>query len=107
MNKSTKSLAILTLALSGLVITAAPLHAEETERTPAIVLTFAEGTESARLGTGGASDYEFSIDWGDGQEETCKGQAYYEHDLMGNTVKIYGDGILLLRGAGQGSAAME
>ena len=87
MNKSTKSLAILTLALSGLVITAAPSHAEETERTPAIVLTFAEGTESARLGTGGASDYEFSIDWGDGQEETCKGQAYYEHDLMGNTVK--------------------
>lgn len=102
MNKSTKSLAILTLALSGLVITAVPLHAEETERTPAIVLTFAEGTESARLGTGGASDYEFSIDWGDGQEETCKGQSYYEHDLMGNTVKIYGDGILLLRGAGQG-----
>ncbi len=66
------------------------------EKTPTVVLTFAPGTQAAKIGTGGAADYEFTIDWGDGVEKSYTGQAYYSELLKGNTVKIYGDGIVLL-----------
>lgn len=71
------------------------------ERQPAIVLTFAPGTEAARIGVGGATGYEFSIDWGDGQEVTYDSQAYYTELLKGQTVKIYGDEIIVLMASSQ------
>ena len=77
------------------------------EKTPAIVLTFNEGVTSAKLGTGGASGYEFSIDWGNGEEETYNAQAYYTHAVGSDPVKIYGDGIELLYANTQGIATAD
>lgn len=71
-------------------------------KLPVITLTFDPSTTSARLALGGAGDYEFSVDWGDGNEVTYSGQAYYSHELLGSTVKVYGDDIILFRGASQG-----
>lgn len=92
MKHSIKSLAML----AAVALTAAPAFAAEgetQEKTPAIVLQFAEGTQAVRLGTGCNED--FSIDWGDGVEVEYNGQAYYSELLKGNTVKIYGNVILL------------
>lgn len=71
-------------------------------RIPTITLTFAEGTEAARLGIGGATGYEFTIDWGDGVEVSYDQQAYISHTITGNTVRVYGDEIIVLRAASQG-----
>lgn len=71
-------------------------------KLPVITLTFDPSVTSARLGLGGAGSYEFSVDWGDGNEVTYNSQAYYTHDITGSTVKIYGDDIILFRGASQG-----
>ena len=76
-------------------------------KIPTIVLTFAPGTQAARLGLGGADGYEFTVDWGDGVEEKYNAQAYYSHLLTGTTVKIYGDDIILLRGASQDIVAAD
>lgn len=73
-----------------------------TQRVPTAVLTFAEGTQAARIGVGGATGYEFTIDWGDGQEVTYDKQAYVSHLITGNTVRIYGDDIVVLNASSQG-----
>lgn len=70
-------------------------------RVPTVVLTFAPGTQAARLGLGGITGYEFTVDWGDGEEETYDQQAYYSHLITGNTVKVYGDEIVLVYGNSQ------
>lgn len=73
---------------------------------PSVILTFADGTTSARIGTGGASGYEFFIDWGNGEKVSYTSQAYITHAITGNTVKIYGD-VILVRAASQGVTAAD
>ena len=90
---------ILALSLPGIAVNASEVDGGE--KIPTMVLTFAPGTEAARIGIGGATGYEFSIDWGDGVEETYDEQQYVEHLITGNTVKIYGDEIVLLRASSQ------
>ena len=70
-------------------------------RQPTITLTFAPGTTSARIGVGGATGYEFTIDWGDGEEISYTQQAYYTHAITGNVVRIYGDDIIVLQAPSQ------
>lgn len=79
----------------------------ENEKQPSIVLTFAPGTQAARIGVGGAAGYEFSIDWGDGQEVTYNAQAYYSELLKGETVKIYGEDIVILQASNQGIVSAD
>lgn len=82
--------------VSGSSIDFGAYESQKNEKVPAMVLTFAPGTESARLGVGGADGYEFSIDWGDGSEVTYSTQAYHTGTLKGSTVKIYGEDLVLL-----------
>lgn len=77
---------LLILAAASLLCGASAI-AEE----PSIVLTFAEGTESARLGIGGP-DAKYSVDWGNGEVVDYEGEGYYTGTVLG-TVKIYGDSI--------------
>lgn len=88
--------------ISGAAIDLGAYEAQGDGKVPTIILTFAPGTEAVRIGTGGASDYEFSIDWGDGVEVPYSGQNYYSSLLKGSTVKIYGDDVILLYAIDQG-----
>lgn len=74
---------------------------------PSIILTFVDGTTSARIGTGGGETDEFTIDWGNGEQISYTGQNYYTHDLEGNTVKIYGDMLVLLYANSQNLASVD
>lgn len=88
--------------VSGAAIDLGAYEAQGDGKVPTIILTFAPGTEAARIGTGGASDYEFTIDWGDGVEVPYTSQGYYSSLLKGSTVKIYGDDVILLYANDQG-----
>lgn len=88
--------------VSGAAIDLGAYEAQGTGKVPTIILTFAPGTEATRIGTGGASGYEFTIDWGDGVEVPYTGQNYYSSLLKGTTVKIYGDDVILLYANDQG-----
>lgn len=66
-------------------------------KVPTIVLTFKDGTQNATIGVGGATGYEFTIDWGNGEEITYSSASYHSHALTGNTVKIYGSEIQVLQ----------
>ncbi len=87
--------------LVGAAIDRGAYEAQGGEKVPTIVLTFAPGTQAARLGVGGNGSYEFTIDWGDGVEVAYSSQAYHSHLLAGNTVKIYGDDIIVLNANSQ------
>ncbi len=76
-------------------------------KVPTMVLTFAPGTQAAKLGIGGTAGYEFTIDWGDGVEVKYDQQQYVSHLITGSTVKIYGDEIVVLRAASQGIIAAD
>lgn len=87
----------------GLLILAAAMllsGAAANAADPAIVLTFPEGTASARLGIG-FSEGTCSIDWGNGEEEVYESEGYFTKELAGTTVKIYGDNIEQLLASGQ------
>ncbi|MDE7442923.1 MAG: hypothetical protein K2M65_02040, partial [Muribaculaceae bacterium] len=88
--------------VAGAAIDRGAYESQGDSKVPTIVLTFAPGTQAARIGIGGAGSYEFTIDWGDGKEVTYNQQAYYEHLIIGSTVKVYGDEIILLRATSQG-----
>lgn len=93
--------------VAGAAIDRGAYESQGDAKVPTIVLTFAPGTQAARIGVGGAAGYEFSIDWGDGKEVTYDKQAYYQHLLAGNTVKIYGDDIVVLQAPSQDIAAAD
>lgn len=88
--------------VSGNSIDCGAYESQGDAKLPVITITFDPSVTSARLALGGASGYEFSVDWGDGNEVTYDAQAYYTHDILGSTVKIYGDDIILFRGSSQG-----
>jgi len=75
----------------------------EAPATPAaaIVLTYDEAGKYVRIGTGGSSGVEYSIDWGDGELKTYTSASYITDSLRSNTVKIYGD-VLILAATNQG-----
>ena len=79
----------------------ASASAQDATRVPNATITFEEGTESVRIATGGKDGYEFSIDWGNGQEETYSEQQWITADLKGSTIKIYGDSITTVRANSQ------
>lgn len=74
---------------------------QASEVEPTVTLTFAEGTSVAKIGVGGSGDYEFSIDWGDGEPVSYNAQDYYTHAVNGNPVKIYGDEIIVFQATSQ------
>lgn len=69
---------------------------DDEEPTPNIVITFAEGTQVARIGVGGVDGYEFYIDWGDGDPKEYSKAAYYSGSITGNQVKVYGSEVNVL-----------
>ena len=87
--------------VSGTAIDAGAYEYQGTAAVPTITLTFAPGTESARIGIGGATGYEFTIDWGDGNPVSYTAQGYYPHALTGNTVRVYGDDVIVLQAPSQ------
>lgn len=88
--------------MSGTAIDCGAYESTGDTRVPTVTLTFAAGTESVRIAAGGATGYEFTIDWGDGVEVSYDAQAYYSHALAGNVVKIYGDDLVVVRAVEQG-----
>ncbi len=93
--------------LCGQAIDRGAYESQGAAEVPTITLTFAPGTQAARIGVGGASGYEFKIDWGNGQPETYSQQAYHSHLLTGNTVRIYGDDIIVLQAPSQDIIAAD
>lgn len=93
--------------VSGASIDCGAYEAQGNEKIPTIVLTFAPGTQAAKLGVGGDDGYEFTIDWGDGVEQAYNTQSYHEGLLKGSTVKIYGDEIVLLYANSQDIVAAD
>lgn len=87
--------------VSGSAIDAGAYEYQGAAAVPTITLTFAPGTESARIGIGGATGYEFTIDWGDGNPVSYTAQGYYTHALTGNTVRVYGDDVIVLQAPSQ------
>lgn len=64
--------------------------------TPTITLTYPKAGESVRIGVGGKTGYTFGIDWGDGTLQEYTKAGYFTETLKSNTVKIYGDSVMLL-----------
>lgn len=77
-----------------------------TDKTPNMVLTF-ETNSSVRFGTGGEADAQFFIDWGDGTLTEYTGQQYVTGTPTNKVVKIYGDGLVLLRAINAGLTAVD
>lgn len=77
------------------------------ETKPNIVITFTEGTKSAKIGVGGATGYEFQVDWGDGELVTYNKATNYTGNITGNQVKVYGDEVTTLQSNGQNIASID
>lgn len=93
--------------VAGASIDCGAYEAQGGERVPTAILTFAESTGQVRIAAGYKAGYEFTIDWGNGEEEVCDNLAYYVHELKGNTVKIYCDSLIQFIGINQGLVAAD
>lgn len=66
------------------------------EETAAIVMTVESTEQEIKIGTGGSKGTTFSIDWGDGNKVEYEGAKTVTNKPLDNTIKIYGDNILIL-----------
>ncbi len=71
-----------------------------------IQITFAT-TEPVTIGLGGAADTSFDIDWGDGKRITYEGAKNISETPKGNTIKIYGKKIQILKAATSGITSLK
>lgn len=71
------------------------LHAESTA-VPDMLITFADSLvgKTVEIGIGGTSS--FKMDWGDGVMKDYDGADYFSGTLQSTTLKVYGDGIMIL-----------
>ena len=71
------------------------LHAEGTA-APDMLITFADSLvgRTVEIGIGGTSS--FKMDWGDGVMKDYEGADYFSGTLQSTTLKVYGDGIMIL-----------
>lgn len=93
--------------VAGAAIDCGAYEAQGGERVPTITLTFAEGTESARIGVGITAGSTFSIDWGNGEEVTYESEGYMTGDIKGSSVKLYGDDIIQIIANSQNVATAD
>lgn len=72
-----------------------PLHAEGSA-VPDMFITFPDSLvgKSVEISIGGTS--AFQMDWGDGVRKDYGGADYFSDTLRDNTLKAYGDGIMIL-----------
>ncbi len=77
------------------------------EETAAIVMTVERTEQEIKIGTGGPKGTTFSIDWGDGNKVEYEGAKNVTNKPIGNTIKIYGDNILILLADNIGLTALD
>lgn len=62
----------------------------------AIVMTVEKTDKPIKIGTGGPKGTKFSIDWGDGNKVEYEGAKNVTNTPLSNTIKVYGDNLLIL-----------
>lgn len=62
----------------------------------AIVMTVEKTDKPIKIGAGGPKGTKFSIDWGDGNKVEYEGAKNVTNTPLGNTIKVYGDNLLVL-----------
>ena len=77
------------------------------EETAAIVMTVESTEQEIKIGTGGSKGTTFSIDWGDGNKVEYEGAKNVSNKPLDNTIKIYGDDILILLADNIGLTALD
>lgn len=77
------------------------------EETAAIVMTVESTEREIKIGTGGPKGTKFFIDWGDGNKVEYEGAKNVSNKPLDNTIKIYGDDILILLADNIGLTALD
>ena len=77
------------------------------EETAAIVMTVESTEREIKIGTGGPKGTKFFIDWGDGNKVEYEGAKNVSNKPLDNTIKIYGDDILILLADNLGLTALD
>lgn len=75
--------------------------------TPSIIINYAEPNQEVTIGTGGSKGFVYKIDNGSGNLQEYNSAKMITTSLVGKTLKIYGDKVLLLIARQQGIESID
>lgn len=75
--------------------------------TPNITLTFRDANRKVKIGAGGQKGTKFKIDFGNGKLVEYEDAKVIEETILSNTVKLYGDDIMILLVNNQGLESID